>query len=66
MSDFPDAAGLAPDKQFCFSLEGADSPYETYHRDHCDSYSPWYDHDNSHSLWYGNSKIMVGSSWIIT
>ena len=30
MFDFPDAAGRAPDKQFCFSPEGADSPYETY------------------------------------
>ena len=30
MSDFPDAAGRAPDKQVCFSPEGADSPYETY------------------------------------
>ena len=28
--DFPDAAGRAPEKQFCFSPEGADSPYETY------------------------------------
>ena len=28
--DFPDAPGWAPEKQFCFSLEGADSPYETY------------------------------------
>ena len=27
---FPDAAGRAPEKQFCFSPEGADSPYETY------------------------------------
>ena len=26
---FPDAAGRAPEKQFCFSPEGADSPYET-------------------------------------
>ena len=30
MFDFPDAAERAPDKNFCFSLEGADSPYETY------------------------------------
>ena len=29
MFDFPDAAGRAPDKQFCFSPEGANSPYET-------------------------------------
>ena len=28
--DFLDAAGRAPEKQFCFSPEGADSPYETY------------------------------------
>ena len=28
--DFPDAAGRAPEKQFCFSPEGADTPYETY------------------------------------
>ena len=28
--DFPDAAGRAPEKQFCFSPEGADSPYKTY------------------------------------
>ena len=31
MFDFPDAAGRAPDKQLCFSPEGADSPYETYY-----------------------------------
>ena len=30
MFNFPDAAGRVPDKQFCFSPEGADSPYETY------------------------------------
>ena len=29
MFDFPDAAGRAPDMQFCFSHEGADSPYKT-------------------------------------
>ena len=30
MFDSPDAAGPAPDKQFCFSFQGADSPYEVY------------------------------------
>ena len=30
MFDFPNAAGRAPDKQFCFLPERADSPYETY------------------------------------
>ena len=29
MFDFLDAAGRAPDKQFCFSPEGAYSPYGT-------------------------------------
>ena len=30
MFHFPDAARRAPDKQFCFSPEGVDSPNETY------------------------------------
>ena len=30
MFDFPDAAARAPDKQFCFSPEGADRAYEIY------------------------------------
>ena len=30
MFDFPDTTGRAPDKQFCVSPEGADSPVENY------------------------------------
>ena len=30
MFDSPDTEGRAPDKQFCFSPEGADSPHGTY------------------------------------
>ena len=35
MFDFPEAAGRATDKQFCFSPEGADSPFEIYFRIAC-------------------------------